>query len=151
MCIVTIIYKRPLERMNRTLESQVAHVHGRMKDEYNLAMDQLSIRANRLNDLEAMAYDFNNETQQLRMENASLRKAVEATNEYQSMVSSRRDSMKQEESTTQAKLRGAEMYHNNIVTNKDGQIQTLRNQIQHLSGSESTKLQVTSEARTQLS
>ena len=61
------------------------------------------------------------------------------------------------------------MYHNNIVTNKDGQIQTLRDQIQHLSGSESReewfrsadkladqradaiKLQITSEARTQLS
>ena len=63
-----------------------------------------------------------------------LRKAVEATNEYLSMISSGtelrakrkhenervRETMRQEESTTQAKLRGAEMYHNNIVTNKDG-------------------------------
>ena len=67
----------------------------------------------------------------------------------------------------QARLRGAEMYHNNIVTNKDGQLQTLRGQIQHLSGSElreewlrsaekladqraeAIKLQITSEARTQ--
>ena len=48
-----------------------------------------------------------------------------------------RETMKQEELTMQAKLRGAEMHHNNIVTNKDGQIQTLRDQIQHLSGSES--------------
>ena len=45
--------------------------------------------------------------------------------------------MKQEESTTQAKLRLAETYHNHIVSNKDGQIQTLRDQMQHLSGSES--------------
>ena len=79
-----------LERMNHTLESQVAHFHGRMRDEYNFAMDQLSIKASRLNELEAMAYDFNSETQQLRTENseisASLRKAIEATNEYQSMV-----------------------------------------------------------------
>ena len=36
--------------------------------------------------------------------------------------------MKQEESALQAKLRGAELYHNNIVTNKDGQIQTMRDQ-----------------------
>ena len=61
------------------------------------------------------------------------------------------------------------MYHNNIVTNKDGQIQTLRDQTQHLSGSESReewfrsteklaaqkaeamKLQITGEARMQLS
>ena len=84
-----------LERMNHILESQVAHDHGRMKDERNLAMDQLSIKANRLNELETMAYDFNNKTQQLRMENseisASLWKAVEATNEYQSMVGSGTD------------------------------------------------------------
>ena len=39
--------------------------------------------------------------------------------------------MKKEESS---KLKGAEMYHNNIVTNKDGQIQTLRN----LEGSDTT-------------
>ena len=56
--------------MNHALESQVAHVRGRMKDEYNLAMDQRSIKANRLNELEAIAYDFNNETQQLRMESS---------------------------------------------------------------------------------
>ena len=59
------------------------------------------------------------------------------------------------------------MYHNNIVANKGGQIQTLRDQTQHLSRSESReewlrsaekladqraeamKLQVTSEARMQ--
>ena len=35
-----------------------------------------------------------------------------------------RETMKQEESTMQARLRGAEMCHSNIVTNKDGQIQT---------------------------
>ena len=33
-----------LESTTHTLESQVAHVHGRMRDEYNLAMDQLSIK-----------------------------------------------------------------------------------------------------------
>ena len=53
------------------------------------------------------------------------------------------------------------MYNSNIVTNKDGQIQTLRDQIQHLSFRsaekladqkvEAMKLQVTSEARMQLS
>ena len=29
-----------LERMNHALESQVAHAHGKMRDEYNLAMDR---------------------------------------------------------------------------------------------------------------
>ena len=81
----------------------------------------------------------------------SLWKVLEATNEYQSMISSGaelraklnhdnerlRETMKQEELTMQAKLRGAEMYHNNIVPNKDGQTQTLRDQIRRLSGSES--------------
>ena len=61
-----------------------------MRDEYNLAMDQLNIKASRLNELEAMAYDCNSETQQMRTENseisASMRKAIETTNEYQSMT-----------------------------------------------------------------
>ena len=52
-----------LERLNHTLESQVAHAHGRMRDEYNLAMDQLNIKANRLNELEATAHDYNSETE----------------------------------------------------------------------------------------
>ena len=47
-----------LERMNRALESQVAHVHGRIRDEYNLAMDQLNIKSNRLNEVEAVAVRF---------------------------------------------------------------------------------------------
>ena len=145
-----------LERTNHTLESQVAHFHGRIRDEYNLAMDQLSIKASRLNELEAMAYDFNSETQQLRTESreisASLRKAIEATNEYQSMINAGTDfrtrlrtSSRDDEArrvTTQAKLRGAEMYHNNKVTDKDGQIQALRDQTQHLSGSESREVVV---------
>ena len=55
-----------------------------MSDKYNLATEQLKIEASRLSELEAMAYDFNNETQQLRAENseisASLRK------KFQSMI-----------------------------------------------------------------
>ena len=76
------------------LESQVAHVHGGMRDAYNLAMGQLNIKASRLSELEAMAYDYNSESQQLRAENsesASLRKAIKATNEYQSMINTGTD------------------------------------------------------------
>ena len=79
-----------LERMNHTRESQVAHVHGRMRDECNLTMEQLKVKASRLSEIEATAFDFNNETQQLRTESseisASLRKAAESTSEYQSMM-----------------------------------------------------------------
>ena len=32
-----------LERMNHTLEAQVDHVHGRMKHEYDLAIEQLRV------------------------------------------------------------------------------------------------------------
>ena len=57
-----------------------------------MAMGQLFIKANRLDELEPMAYDFNNETQQMRAENSeistSLREAIETANEYQSMMSS---------------------------------------------------------------
>ena len=126
-----------------------------MRDEYNLAIGQLGIKSKRLSEVETVAHDFNIENRMMRAENSemstSLRKAIEATNGDQSMISSGtdlraklnhenerlRETMRQEESTMQAKLRGAEMYHHNIVTNKDGQIQTLRDQIKHLSGSES--------------
>ena len=160
-----------LVRMNHALESQVAHVHGRMRDEYNLAMDELDIKSNRLSEVETVAHDFNSENRMMRAENSemspSLRKAIEATNEYQFMISSGtelraklnhenerlRETMRQEESTMQAKFRGAGMYHNQIVTNKDGQIETLRDQIQHLSGSESREewFRSAEKARTQLS
>ena len=150
-----------------------------MRDEYNLATDQLNIKSSRLNELEATLNSYERKHREI---STSLRKAIEASNEYQSMINAGtdlrtklrnenerlREKMKQEESTMQAKLRGVEMYHNNTVTNEDGQIQTLRDQIQHLSGSESReewfrsaerladqkaeamKLQFTSEARMQL-
>ena len=120
-----------------------------MKDEYNLKTEQLKFKENRLNELEAMAYDINHEAQ-LRAENSeisrSLRQASDAANEYRSQVSfgkgvrtrldqeneQLRETMRYEESATQAKMRGAELYHNNIITSKDGQAQTLRDQEQQL-------------------
>ena len=102
---------------------------------------------------------------------ASLRRATKTTNKHQSMISSGtelrarlnhenerfRETVRQEESTMQARLRGAEMYHYNIVTNKDGEAQTLRDQMQTegriapICRKATIKLQITSEARTQLS
>ena len=57
-----------LERMNHALESQVAHVHGRMRDEYNLAIDQLDVKSNRLSEVETVAHDFNGENRMMRVE-----------------------------------------------------------------------------------
>ena len=59
----------------------------------------------------------------------SLRKAIKATNENQSMISSgtelraklnhENERFRETVKTMQAKLRGAQMYQNNLVTNKD--------------------------------
>ena len=69
--------------MNRTLESQTAHVHGRMVDDYGLATEQLKMSNALLSKVEARAFAVNNEAQSYRAESsevsALLQQAVNAS------------------------------------------------------------------------
>ena len=62
----------------------------RMKDEHDLATEQLSVRGARLNELQAMIFDANNENQQFRAEHseilASLQQTTKAAEELRSQV-----------------------------------------------------------------
>ena len=80
-----------------------------------------------------------------------MRQAMEAANEYKSQVNigngvkarlnyeneQLHEKLHHGESAIQAKLRGAELYRTNVMSNRDGQIQALRSQMQQFPESES--------------
>ena len=47
-----------------------------------------------------------------------------------------REKLLSEEATAQTKLKGAEVYHDSVVSNKEAQIQAWRSQVQQLSEAE---------------
>ena len=120
--------------------------YGRITDEYNLTTEQLKVKENRLNELDAMVYDINNEAQQLRAENSeisiSLRQASDATNEYRSQVNlgkgirarldqeneQLRETMRREATAMPAKMRGAETWTDSDVEESSAAV--VRNSIQ---------------------